>query len=100
MQGQCPQCANNTYVTRRITLPWGRVLVALSFSLIVFCILYLIFPAIAHSRGGRLPGYLVFGAIGLVGWLFTYFVKKDTYLVERCTRCDFKQSKKIVETDL
>ncbi|ACT48533.1 hypothetical protein Mmol_1629 [Methylotenera mobilis JLW8] len=100
MQGQCPRCANNTYVTRRITLSWEGVLVALFFSAIVFCALYFAFPIIAHSGSGRFPGYLIFGAIGLVGSLFTYFVKKDTYLVESCTRCDFKQSQKIVETDL
>lgn len=98
-KGKCPVCDCNTYITKRMTLSWIDVSGALLVSSILFYFLYLLISNCCHSNSGKFIAYLIFGVIGLVGWIFTYFVRKETFLIESCTRCDFKQSTKVVVTE-
>lgn len=95
-QGKCPVCSRDTYITKRMTLSWVDVFGALLVSSILFYFLYFLISSCCHANSGKLIVYLIFGVIGLVGWIFTYFVRKETFVIENCTRCDFKQSTKVV----
>lgn len=96
-QGKCPDCGRDTYITKRMTLSWLDVSAALLVSSVLFYFLYLLISSCCHGGNhGKFIAYLIFGVVGLVGWIFAYFVRKETFLVENCTRCDFKQSTKVV----
>ncbi len=98
---KCPECGNDTYLTKRMKLAWLDVFGASLLSILIFGLLYLVFPS-ANGGGagqGKLIAYLLFGAVGLVGWVFTYFVKKETFLDESCTRCNFKNSEKLIVSE-
>lgn len=95
---QCPKCGSDTYITKRMTLAWLDVFGASLVSIVIMGLVYLIFPSMSSggSGNGKFIFYLLLGAIGLIGWIFTYFVKKETYVDESCTRCDFKKSEMII----
>lgn len=97
-EGKCPECGCDTFITKKITLSWLDVAGSLLVSIFVFYLLYLILSGM-HGHSGKFVSYLIFGCVGLVGWIFTYFVKKETFLVESCTRCDFKKSIKVIPTE-
>lgn len=95
---QCPKCGSDTYLTKRMKLAWLDVFGASLVSVVIFGLLYLILTS-ANTGGsgrGKFILYLSLGAIGLVGWIFTYFVRKETFADESCTRCDFKKSEMII----
>jgi len=58
----------------------------------LFALLWFLLPG-THGKAG---GYLTFGVIGLVGLIFSYFVEKEVYRVETCTRCEYSLSTKLL----
>lgn len=76
-----------------MTLAWDSVLLALVPSVAILWLLYFeMTTQPTHSRAG---GYLLLGGIGLVGYIFTKYVKKERYQVESCTRCDYRHVSKL-----
>lgn len=95
-QEKCPKCQSNTFVTKRVTLSWLNTLGALIVSLFLFYVMYLIMPSSSGGSGqGKFMAYLLFGSIGLAGWIFTHYVKKEFFIVIGCIRCDYSMSKKV-----
>lgn len=96
---KCPVCNCDIYVTKRMTISWLDVSGALLVSGVLFYFLYLVIANCCHGNSGKFIAYLIFGVVGLVGWIFTYFVRKERFLVKNCTRCDFRQSTKVIVTE-
>ena len=72
-------------------LSWIDVLGALVVSSILFSILIVFIPT-AHGKAG---GYLILGVVGLVGLIFSKFVKKEIFRIETCNNCEFSSKIKI-----
>lgn len=72
-------------------MSWLDVAGASVVAAFLFGLLWFLLPD-THGKAG---GYLIFGVIGLVGLIFSYFVEKEVYRVETCTRCDFSVTHKL-----
>lgn len=82
-----------------MTLSWFDVGGALLLSSVLFYFLYLVITNCCNGNRGKFVAYLIFGVIGLIGWIFANFVRKETFLVESCTRCDFQKSTKLASSE-
>lgn len=51
-----------------------------------------------NAKSGRLLAFVILGAIGLVGMIFSKGVKKRRFLVASCTRCDYVDKQEILES--
>jgi predicted nucleic-acid-binding Zn-ribbon protein len=94
----CPHCGNTLFVTKRMTLNWLQVCLALIVACVVFYLLKAVLVADVwngNAKSGRLLGCVVLGAIGLVGMIFAKGVNKRRFLVSSCTRCDYVDKQEI-----
>lgn len=85
-----------------MTLNWFQVLLALIISFAVFNLLKLVLVADVwngNAKSGRLLAFMILGAIGLIGLIFSKGVKKRSFLVSSCTRCDFVDKQETSERE-
>jgi predicted nucleic-acid-binding Zn-ribbon protein len=95
-QKSCPSCGNSLFLTKRMTLNWFQVLLALIPSAVIFYLLKLV--VVDSHPFGKLTIYIILCAVGLVGSIFAKGISKRWFHVESCTRCDYVNTKEIVDT--
>lgn len=97
----CQQCGQSVFVTKRMNMSTPHLLGALIVSLIIGWFAFHFFRAslgtMSGSGGGRILFYLMFGVIGLIGWIFTRYVPKERFLVKTCTRCSHSVKEKVTK---
>lgn len=94
----CPRCGNPLFLTKRMTLNWFQVLLALIPTVAIFYFLKLFFELENSYQYGKLRLCIILGAIGVVSLIFAKGVNKRRFHVESCTRCDYVNTQEEVNT--
>ena len=92
VQHDCPHCGHSLFATKKMTLNWFQVCLALLAAFVVFDVLK---TALLGNHLGKLTVYVILAAIGLVGVIFAKGVHKRRFLVSSCTRCDYVHTEEI-----
>ncbi|MDP8568006.1 hypothetical protein [Methylophilus aquaticus] len=92
----CPLCGNALFITKKMTLNWFQVLLALIPTIAIVYLLKLFLED--GYRYGKFSVYVLLGAIGLVGLIFAKIVSKRRFTVKSCIRCDYVNTQEQVDT--
>ena len=94
---KCPKCNIAIYVTHKMTISWLHVMLVLMPTAVLVIVLFCLLEngSFPGAGGGKLMVYLILVTVGLIGYIFGKYVKKQRFKVQSCTRCDFKLTTKV-----
>lgn len=96
IEERCPLCGKALFITKKMTLNWLQVMLALIPTIAIFYLLKLFLEDAYHY--GRFALHVWLGAIGLIGLIFAKMVSKRRFTVKSCIGCDYVNTQEQVDT--